>query len=155
MRGPAAFNKFLKALRDSEQDHVADQLDDWLKKNGGPPSTSRALPTKPSMFTKGISGSEDQKDCPPLSIDQLLHDIEEGPRLMKIKLQKTKMSIESNQGCYKVTHETRGLAVIINNVDFRGKFDKRDSSGYDVSNMEGLFRELHFEVKKHKDKDAQ
>uniref|UniRef100_X1YZC9 Caspase family p20 domain-containing protein n=1 Tax=Capitella teleta TaxID=283909 RepID=X1YZC9_CAPTE len=59
------------------------------------------------------------------------------------------------QGCYKVTHETRGLAVIINNVDFRGKFDKRDSSGYDVSNMEGLFRELHFEVKKHKDKDAQ
>ncbi|ELU05272.1 hypothetical protein CAPTEDRAFT_206900 [Capitella teleta] len=32
-RGPEAFNKFLEALRDSEQDHVADQLLDWLKTN--------------------------------------------------------------------------------------------------------------------------
>ncbi|ELT90956.1 hypothetical protein CAPTEDRAFT_109747, partial [Capitella teleta] len=61
------------------------------------------------------------------------------------------------QKCYRVSRKPRGIAVIINNETFddEDRFPKRESSDYDVINMEELFRELYFLVKKYTNKSAQ
>ncbi|ELT95224.1 hypothetical protein CAPTEDRAFT_54618, partial [Capitella teleta] len=58
---------------------------------------------------------------------------------------------------YKVSRKPRGIAVIINNETFddEDRFPKRESSDYDVINMEQLFRALYFRVEKHVNKSAQ
>ncbi|ELT95225.1 hypothetical protein CAPTEDRAFT_64255, partial [Capitella teleta] len=58
---------------------------------------------------------------------------------------------------YKVSHKPRGIAVIINNETFddEDRFPKRESSDYDVINMEELFRRLYFRVEIHVNKSTQ
>ncbi|ELU06219.1 hypothetical protein CAPTEDRAFT_109648, partial [Capitella teleta] len=61
------------------------------------------------------------------------------------------------QECYNVSRKPRGIAVIINNDTFddEARFPKRESSDYDVSNMEQLLNALHFRVEQHVNKSAQ
>ena len=65
---------------------------------------------------------------------------------MTSKVENPKKQIESDQ--YDFTHAKRGLAIIINNEDFRMSkdFGDRPGSSYDASGLERSFRRLRFDV---------
>ena len=52
---------------------------------------------------------------------------------------------------YNMDHKRRGLAVIINNVDFKGK-GKRVGSDVDYAELKRALESLGFDVETHKDK---
>ena len=54
------------------------------------------------------------------------------------------------QGVYKVGRQVRGTALIINMRNVVGSHERLGSE-HDVTNLENLFRQLHFEPKVHED----
>jgi len=52
-------------------------------------------------------------------------------------------------------HQTRGRAIIINNVKFRAPLSDREGSGKDATRLESVLTQLHFTATVENDKTSE
>ncbi|XP_053307320.1 caspase-2 isoform X2 [Spea bombifrons] len=156
-RGPQAFQVFCKALRETEQDHLANQLEEqvvdvdvFATPQTFPPPVQETGPRR-MLYESSMQLSN--RAAPAQSSEDSI-DNGDGPVMVPY------CSVEFYRSHYKeaynLTSCPRGLAIIINNVDFyTPELDSRKGGEVDTASLKQLFTLLRYEVSVHQNLKAQ
>ncbi|XP_069835921.1 caspase-2 isoform X3 [Dendropsophus ebraccatus] len=132
-RGPDAFSIFCTALRDTDQEHLAQQLEQQMRT------------------------AEPEETCFPMSVEERggVHGwrepcercIDNGDGPGSVSLTTVNFYLSHHQQAYKMTTRPRGICLIISNVLFTTpELDYRHGGDVDLNALKLLFFQLNFRV---------
>ncbi|XP_040292447.1 caspase-2 [Bufo bufo] len=134
MRGPRAFSVFCTALRDTGQEHLAEQLEEKTRK----------IKPEETVFPLSVEergGQNHWRESCEMYID-------DGDGLGSVSPTSVNFYLSHQEQAYKMTTRPRGVCLILSNVSFTApELGYRHGGEVDLSVLRLLFHQLNFKVR--------
>ncbi|CAN2391527.1 Belongs to the peptidase C14A family, partial [Pristimantis euphronides] len=141
-RGPDAFSIFCAALRDTDQQHLAEQLEEQ----------ARSSKPEENVFLLSVEERGGRR-CWQETCEKCM-DYGDGPG--RVSPTSVRFYLSHHQQAYRMTTRPRGSCLIISNVSFSAPdLDYRHGGDVDLNVLKLLFFQLNFRVHAHSNLTAQ